>query len=136
MLTKYVAKAMTPTGEDTCEGEYGPFYRYFKADSLEGAAETTFQNRHAWFAGGRGAGGFGGIIGALGLESVTALAVKEVGRKHRWQVILDTEGLFLQKKSHTKYELESVARKYDERAFKDRTEYVFEMLGIKRNPTT
>ncbi len=136
MLIKYVTKALIPVGSDSSDGDQGPFYRYFQAGSLEEAAETAFRNRHALFAGGTGAGIFGGMVESLGFESVYALAVKEVGRGNPWRVILDMKGEFLsQKNNHEKYKSESVARKYGERAFKDRTEYVFELLGIKRNPT-
>jgi hypothetical protein len=116
---RYVAKAITPYDEETGEGEQGPFYRYFNAPSLEQAAEYAFRNRHALFTGGAGAGSlFGSIIAYLGLESVMALAVKQVGDPI-WHLLLDQKKDFQYKKNHCKYELESVRKEFGDNAFKD-----------------
>ncbi|MBI2452393.1 hypothetical protein HYV50_04945 [Candidatus Pacearchaeota archaeon] len=81
MDKKYVARVNLPENEMQ---DSGPFYKYFCCGCLEEAKRIVLKNYGLWFLEG------GGLCEKIfGLIEVNDLAVKEVGKKHAWEVLFD-----------------------------------------------
>ena len=81
MPRKYVARANLPISEIQ---DYGPFYHYFAAQSLDAARAIVLNNYRTWFLEDEGLGEI--LFGFIGL---TNLAVKRVGKRNCWHFLFN-----------------------------------------------